>query len=42
VIHHNGRSAAQVTGLGNESIVIVMPMRVDADKPMIPAWAKLA
>lgn len=43
VIHHNGRSAAQVTGLGNESIVIVMPMRVDSDdKPMIPAWAKLA
>lgn len=42
VIHHNGNSGALVSGLGRDSIGVLMPLRVDADDmrhPGLPSWA---
>lgn len=41
VIHHNGSSAALVTGLGDGAIGVLMPLRASADEmthPGLPAW----
>lgn len=42
VIHHNGRGAALVSGLGRNAFGVIMPLRVDADDmrhPGLPSWA---
>ena len=42
VIHHNGRDAALVSGLGRDALGVIMPLRVNTDDmqhPGLPSWA---